>query len=45
MRCGATGRLEVHHVIAAEDGGSTTMENCVTLCFVCHVEAEAENRG
>jgi 5-methylcytosine-specific restriction endonuclease McrA len=44
-RCGATENLEVHHVDAAEEGGPTTLENCVTLCFHCHLEIEAEKRG
>jgi 5-methylcytosine-specific restriction endonuclease McrA len=43
--CGATENLEVHHVNAAKDGGATTMENCVTLCDVHHLEAEAEKRA
>jgi 5-methylcytosine-specific restriction endonuclease McrA len=37
--CGSTEDLEVHHVIAAADGGPTTLENCVTLCAGCHREA------
>jgi 5-methylcytosine-specific restriction endonuclease McrA len=44
-RCGATRDLEVHHVVAAADGGATSLENCITLCFDCHLEAEAEKRG
>lgn len=40
-RCGATRDLEVHHLVPARDGGPTTLENCVTLCFDCHREAEA----
>jgi 5-methylcytosine-specific restriction endonuclease McrA len=43
--CGATERLEVHHIVAAEDGGPMTMENLTTLCFDHHREAEAEKRG
>jgi 5-methylcytosine-specific restriction endonuclease McrA len=39
-RCGATERLEVHHVIPARDGGATTPANCVTLCADCHVAVE-----
>jgi 5-methylcytosine-specific restriction endonuclease McrA len=43
-RCGSSAGLQVHHVIAAEDGGPTTLENCVVLCADCHQEAEAEKR-
>ena len=39
-RCGSTRDLEVHHIIGAADGGATSMENCVTLCHDCHLEAE-----
>jgi 5-methylcytosine-specific restriction endonuclease McrA len=39
-KCGSTDRLQVHHIDAAKDGGPVTMENLVTLCHGCHVEAE-----
>jgi len=44
-RCGATEDLQVHHVVAAEDGGPTTLENLITLCADCHDAAEAEKRA
>jgi len=43
--CGSTRDLEVHHVIAAADGGATVPENLVVLCRDHHLEAEAEKRG
>jgi 5-methylcytosine-specific restriction endonuclease McrA len=43
--CGATEDLQAHHVIAAADGGRTTMKNLITLCVDCHRELEAEKRG
>jgi 5-methylcytosine-specific restriction endonuclease McrA len=42
--CGSGEGLEAHHVIAAVDGGPTTLENLITLCETCHLEAEAEKR-
>jgi 5-methylcytosine-specific restriction endonuclease McrA len=39
-RCGSPEGLEVHHVIAAADGGATTMENLIVLCGDCHREVE-----
>ena len=32
-------------MIAAEDGGPTTLENLVTLCSDCHDEIEAVEAG
>jgi 5-methylcytosine-specific restriction endonuclease McrA len=43
--CGATDRLEVHHVVAAADGGSTTLANLIVLCRDHHRALEAEKRG
>lgn len=38
--CARLGRLvpgsEVHHIIALESGGTTTMANLLTLCKACH---------
>jgi 5-methylcytosine-specific restriction endonuclease McrA len=42
-RCGETDGLEVHHVIAAADGGSTAPQNLIALCGSCHREVEAES--
>jgi 5-methylcytosine-specific restriction endonuclease McrA len=44
-RCGAGERLQVHHIVPARADGATTMENCVTLCFDCHIAVEAEKRA
>lgn len=35
-RCGATTRLEVHHVIPLSRGGTNDPDNLVTLCRTCH---------
>jgi 5-methylcytosine-specific restriction endonuclease McrA len=43
--CGSTRDLEVHHVIAAAEGGSTKPENLVVLCREHHLVAEAERRA
>jgi 5-methylcytosine-specific restriction endonuclease McrA len=43
--CGSTDQLEVHHIVAARDGGPTTPDNLVVLCRRHHLEAEAEKRG
>jgi hypothetical protein len=40
--CGATERLEVHHLIPAAEGGPTTPDNLVVLCRRHH---EAVERG
>ena len=45
VRCGSEEQLEVHHRVAAADGGPTSLGNCVTLCFDCHLAAEAEKRA
>jgi 5-methylcytosine-specific restriction endonuclease McrA len=42
--CGSIQDLEVHHVIAAAEGGSTTPENLVVLCRKHHLAVEAEKR-
>lgn len=34
--CGATGNLEVHHIIPRKDGGSDHPANLKTLCHDCH---------
>jgi 5-methylcytosine-specific restriction endonuclease McrA len=38
--CRRTEHLEVHHLVAAADGGPTAPSNCVTLCGSCHVRVE-----
>lgn len=34
--CGATERLEVHHIVPRRLGGSNDPVNLVTLCAACH---------
>ena len=36
--CGTAGRLEVHHVVAVEVGGSNELANLKTVCRECHLE-------
>ena len=36
QRCGATDRLEAHHVIPSSAGGSDTPSNLRTICVTCH---------
>ncbi len=39
-RCGSSVQLEVHHVVALEDGGAAyDPANLVTLCANCHRDA------
>ena len=35
-KCGAAGRLEVHHKKPKCEGGEDTMENVIVLCRGCH---------
>jgi 5-methylcytosine-specific restriction enzyme A len=36
-RCPSTERLEVHHIVSLEDGGSEyDLNNLITLCSSCH---------
>lgn len=37
--CGTTEDLQVHHVVGAADGGSTTPDNLMVLCAKHHREA------
>ena len=37
--CGRAGRLELHHVIAVEDGGDDSPDNLKVLCRPCHCAA------
>ena len=39
QRCGRAGILEVHHLVALEDGGSALdLANLETLCQKCHID-------
>jgi len=40
--CGKTEDLQVHHVIAAADGGPTTPSNLVVLCGACHIRVDKD---
>jgi len=35
-RCGNTGYLEAHHIVALKSGGSNELSNLITLCHPCH---------
>jgi 5-methylcytosine-specific restriction endonuclease McrA len=46
VRCGASERLEVHHVVPIEQGGERFMlTNLVTLCRGCHEDEEREAKA
>ncbi len=36
-------KIECHHIAPAADGGRDTFDNCIPLCFDCHVEAGSYN--
>jgi RNA-directed DNA polymerase len=36
--CGTTGRLDIHHIQARQDGGKDEIENLVPLCRTCHAK-------
>jgi 5-methylcytosine-specific restriction endonuclease McrA len=38
--CGATEQVEVHHIVAAADGGANEASNLVSLCAEHHRAAE-----
>jgi hypothetical protein len=42
--CGAEGKLSVHHIVAARNGGGDEMANLITLRSRCHARAEARSR-
>ena len=37
QKCGLAGRLECHHVVPLEAGGSNTVGNLATWCRPCHI--------
>jgi 5-methylcytosine-specific restriction endonuclease McrA len=46
VRCGASERLEVHHVVPIEQGGERFMlSNLVTLCRSCHEDEERKAKS
>lgn len=34
--CGATERLEIHHILPISQGGKNELTNLKTVCFSCH---------
>lgn len=34
--CGT--KIECHHIVTESDGGPSTLENCIPLCFDCHAD-------
>ena len=42
--CGGAGRLEVHHVIELERGGTNDLDNLSALCRTCHIEKHRPKR-
>lgn len=43
VQCGATKKLEAHHIIPRDDGGEDTLENMAILCHSCHQDVEHGN--
>jgi hypothetical protein len=31
-------RIECHHIVPDSEGGESTLENCIPLCFNCHAD-------
>lgn len=42
VECGATERLEVHHIRYKSQNGTDELNNLVTLCACCHAEKHKE---
>lgn len=42
VECGATERLEVHHIRYKSQGGTDELDNLITLCACCHAEKHKE---
>jgi len=43
--CGRTRFLEVHHIVARQQGGTNQLENLITLCGSCHRLWHEQNGG
>ena len=43
-KCGAEGYVELHHIVAAADGGTFDNDNLILLCGACH-KLEHKPRG
>jgi 5-methylcytosine-specific restriction endonuclease McrA len=39
--CGTPEKVDVHHIRFRSRGGEGSMENCASLCRVCHAEIHA----
>ena len=37
--------IELHHIVHESQGGDSTFENCIPLCFDCHAEAGHYNNN
>jgi 5-methylcytosine-specific restriction endonuclease McrA len=44
-RCGASSRLEMHHIKRVIDGGKSVPENLLLLCPTCHRAETKKQRG
>lgn len=42
VECGATERLEVHHIRYRSQDGTDELDNLVTLCACCHAKRHKE---
>lgn len=40
--CGATGKIDIHHIVPRSRGGKTVVENLVPLCHSCHMSHHQE---
>jgi 5-methylcytosine-specific restriction endonuclease McrA len=38
-KCGASGKVEIHHIVPISKDGSAEIENLMVLCHGCHKEA------
>ena len=43
-RCGAAGRLEVHHRVEVQHGGTDAPDNLEVLCVSCHIAHHRRER-
>jgi hypothetical protein len=42
--CGDREKLQVHHLLSIEDGGTNKLDNLVTLCLPCHIKRHEGER-
>ena len=43
--CGKAGRLEVHHKVSLQHGGTNDLRNLEALCRGCHIERHRPQKG